>query len=521
MSESQQASNDETPISEDVQPPDAPTNGDRVPDSKWKTWRPVRWWLNRRADTDLARDRDFWRKRDGERNTASKPPSEESCELVSVWVAEVFTPSTLSGLTDGLRRRGWDYIRAGNRDTVDWVLQSRVRGRGSWSRLGLVTRRGEGLPDLRDDLPPGVDAISLGLFTLTSSITVMTAAFVLSDEAAVGYHETLAADYQTALLPLPRDRGRRLAQLGWRIRYGPGWMWRRGHSIEDPEFRRRGAATAYLVGHKERAQEWMAERFPGVFAAGLLGGDFPAAALNVLEAAEPFVEDGPGWQRAAGLDNWWGTWRSEEWPGCVLAIPGGGYGEVRHLMRLAVKQSHTEEWRLDRPGNWNVSLNADDSLAGLLARWAILTASYGQREALVTVRDVTAGKTEHRVVRELKTLRQRASSSALDAELLAREGVQLANDKNRLRHGTVEFKREDSGNSEDVELLDLLSQNLLSHSEDLGRINRLVLDTTALTANLTAAISSIRLQRVVIIVSIVSLTIATIALMVAGSSTGG
>lgn len=356
---------------------------------------------------------------------------------------------------------------------------------------------------------------------MTSSITVMTAAFVLSDEAAVGYHETLAADYQTALLPLPRDRGRRLAQLGWRIRYGPGWMWRRGHTIEDPEFRRRSAANAYLVVHKEQAQEWMAERFPGVFAAELLGGNFPAAALNVLEATEPFAEDGPGWQHAAGLDNWWRTWRSEEWPGCMLVIPDGGFGEVPHLMRFAVKRSHTGEWHLDRPGNWNVSLKADNYLAGLLARWAILTASYGQREALATLRDVTAGKTDHRVVRELKTLRQRASSSALDAELLAREGVQLASDKDRLRHGTVEFKREDSGNSEDVELLDLLSHDLRSHSEDLGKINRLVLDTTALTANLTAAISSIRLQRVVIIVSIVSLAIATIALVVAGSSIGG
>lgn len=160
MSESQQASNGEIPFPEDAQPTDPPTGGNGVSDSKWKTWRPVRWWLNRRADTDLARDRDFWRKRDGERTRASKPPSEESCELVSVWVAEVFTPSTLSGLTDGLTRRGWDYTRAGNRDIVDWVLQSRVRGRGSWSRLGLVRRRGEGLSDLRDDFYPRVSTRS-------------------------------------------------------------------------------------------------------------------------------------------------------------------------------------------------------------------------------------------------------------------------------------------------------------------------------------------------------------------------
>jgi hypothetical protein len=378
------------------------------------------------------------------------------------------------------------------------------------------------LADLRDDLPSGVDAIQLGLFALTPSITVLTAAFVLSDEAAAGYHATLSADYETALLPLERDQGRRWAQMGWRIRYGPGWMWRRGHLIENPEFRRRRAARTYLVDYKERAQAWMAERFPGVFAAGLLGTDFPAAAMNVLESAEPFVEEGPEWQRAAGLDYWWRTWRSEEWPGCVLTMPGGGLGDVPHLMRLAVRRSHTEDWRLDGPQNWYVALKANDLLGGLLARWALLTASYGQREVLATLRDVTAGKKEHRVVRELRALRMTASTSALDAELLAQEGAALADDGSRMRYHTVEFSREDErgGELEEVELLDVMAENLRHHAQDVGAVNRLILDTTALVANLTAAISNVRLQRLVVGVSVVSVTLAAIAVVVAVTAGG-
>ncbi len=490
---------------------------------KWRLWQPVRWWNNRRADAALARDREYWRPRDRERNAASKPPPDESCQLVAIWVAELYTPSTLIGLTDGLRRKGWDDIRRGDLDIVDWILQSRVGGGGSWSRLGLVRRRGVGFADLRDDLPPGVDAINLGLFALTPSITVITAAFVLGDEAAVGYHTTLDADYETTLLPLHRDRGRRLAQLGWRIRYGPGWMWRRGHVIEDPELARRRAAHSYLVKHKERAEEWLMERFPGVFAAGLLGGHFPAAALTVLEVAEPFAERGPGWQRAAGLDSWWRVWRSDEWPGCLLSLPGGGIGDVPHLMRLAVKRSHTEDWNLDGPENWYVSLRADDLLAGLLARWAILTASYGQREVLARLRDVTARKRGHRVVQELKTLRRAASTSALDAELLAREGARLADDKARMRFHTVAFTREDEhgGKVEKAELLDLMGTNLRRHADDVGAANRLLLDTTALVASLTAAISNVRLQRIVTSVSIVSLIVATIAVIVAVLSGSG
>lgn len=387
-------------------------------------------------------------------------------------------------------------------------------------KIGFVRRRGEGFADLHDELPSCVRAVELKLFAVTPSVTVLVAGFFLTEDAAIGYHDKLASDYATVLRPLPRDRGRPVARTRWRVRYGSGWMARRGHSIEGPYIRRRDAARDYVTSMKRQCEEWLETRFPGAFTNGLLGGSFAAAALFVTEDSEPFPDDAPQWMRVAGLGRAWGVWRSEELPGCGLVLPEGSADDTAHLMRLALRREEAREWPLDDPSNWYIVHRVDDALGGLFSKWAVLSASYGQREALAQARDLTPGKREHRVIEDLRELRARVASSSLDAQLLARELDDLAQDGERLRYHTIEFKRPRPGQEETVELLDLVAENLRLHAEDLGRVNQLLLDATTSMASLTAAISSVRLQRAVMALTFVSLLLGVLALAIAITNAG-
>ena len=85
---------------------------------------------------------------------------------------------------------------------------------------------------------------------------------------------------------------------------------------------------------------------------------------------------------------------------------------------------------------------------------------------------------------------------------------------------TIEFERPIPGQDGTAKLLDLVGEHLRLHADDLGRVNRLVVDTTTSMANLTAAISNVRLQRAVIALTFVSLLLGAIALTIAVAKAG-
>ena len=494
-------------------PPDPVEGSD---EKWWKETRLRRWWLRRREDARLIRDLSFYRERDPEENERSKPPEDESCQLAAVWVCEVFTPSSVGSLVDGLVERGWDLSRGRQTDLVEWIAGARTGGSGAWQSVGFVRRRGEGFADLRDDLPKGIRAADLTLTAVTPSVTVLTGCFFLDDDAASSYHNTLAHEYVTTLKPMERDEGRPLARLWWRIRYGPGWLMVRGHRVQSPQFARRDAARDNVTNTRNSCRDWLRDRFPGSFSRA---SDPPGAVLLMTEIAKPNQEESLAWMRAAGIGRSWEAWQTEELPDCSLTLPGYRFEDVPHLLKFSLRREDAADWKgTDDTSNWSLTFRLTRSARGLLAKWASLILLTQQRELLASLRDLTPGKREFRVVRDLREVRSTMLGSALDAELLATELTELASNEDLMRYYTVEFSREgrDAGRTE---LLDILATNIAERASETGTTNRLLTETANSVTSLTAAISNIRLQRTIVVITLVLVLLAVLALAVASGDT--
>jgi hypothetical protein len=111
-----------------------------------------------------------------------------------IWLAELFTPTTIPNLIGGLRKltgsqsrprpRGGDYDFL-----VEWITSDRRRGgSGNWYQFPLVRPTGSRLGDneVVDQVPAGIEYIQLEVRTLTSTVTALTALFGLDDDSAQG-----------------------------------------------------------------------------------------------------------------------------------------------------------------------------------------------------------------------------------------------------------------------------------------------------------------------------------------------
>jgi hypothetical protein len=175
-------------------------------------------------------------------------PDGEQVHVPVIWLTELYTPTTLVGLLDGLpqllaKAKGID---RGREDLSEWVRRTRRQGGGAWQMLPYVfppdsTRF---WPDrIVDTLPDGIAFARLGIYTLTSTVTAVTAMFQL-DEArsrALGTIVNQEMSTQTKLLP-----------------HG-------GHTISDVRWQKQEAANAWRARLRDDAARWLAERLPGSF----------------------------------------------------------------------------------------------------------------------------------------------------------------------------------------------------------------------------------------------------------------
>jgi hypothetical protein len=207
------------------------TDGDDGRVARW--WKTVLWkarflpGIRQVADWrhDRASAKDFeihFAKNDPADNAATRLPAGEQAHVPVLWLAELYTPMTLPGLINGIR----DLMSsAANRtlppsgsDPLEWITSTRRRGGGAWRTVGVVVPKGSaglGANRLQDQLPPGVASVSLALYSLTRSVTVLTAGFRLQNERAWGLESILNRDFVTRaerLRPRPHSHGRAEAE---------------------------------------------------------------------------------------------------------------------------------------------------------------------------------------------------------------------------------------------------------------------------------------------------------------------
>jgi hypothetical protein len=476
----------------------------------WGPYRRWRWYRESHGRDDVT----FWIKHDPEENRAGKLPSDERVELPCIWVAELYTPSTITGLLNGIADLGWEHGKMSDQSLLKWMADVRHGRRAGWVNLGLVSPRDKPhfARDREAELPEGVQVAFPAVMSLTPGVTAFVMQFVLDDETAMSLEPALRAEYNTYLSNDPLFRRRHLI---------PHVLWNRsarlGRQIHRPDVQRRDAVRARLADLETRCTKWVRRFMPGVFAHDE-GRQNPTAFLFVAERARP-LHDETRRMRAfegLGIDRDYDAWGSEEWPGGRLVLPRGWDGDVPRLV-FGCRRSDAFPERpgyADPESNWTIAQRANDYVQGLLTRFAVSTILNAYHQTLSILRDKIAREESNRPVRALRELRELARTESFDIEIASRE-IKAFAESRWYSHDVIEMKYVEQIRGEHPDLLKELQAFQKERASQVAEESRLLLTTLSTTSNVTQTISNIRIQRLLIGLTVISVGIAIAALLIA------
>ncbi len=348
------------------------------------------------------------RQDDAIRQSDCRPPSHEVVEWHLTYVAEAYLPSHTDQLTKQLKRAGWaDVAVTRGAELVPW-LRGTIRG-GGWTTLAeLLPESSPPAPyKQRATLPDGVARVRLSLMSITSSLTMMSAAFEWNDEWAQAMDQIAKTDYHTVILD-----------------------GRQGYTQLDPFFYKQMEVRRRRRIMRRHVSSWLSDRFPGAFRE--LGAELPTIDVITSAWSRPFSADPPlkpwDYREALGLDRRVAVASSAslpEWRLLVEDVHAPNVltlaGRTAEVFDESVLGSHLP---VSRSGlDSSLWFRGQDQL---LTSWTIINLLARQHSDLASTRDrapakkESAGKFARRLSRDVdRVLRRGTDAGAVCSDLLA------------------------------------------------------------------------------------------------------
>lgn len=255
-----------------------------------------------------------YRRRDPDDNRRTRIPEGEQIRFPVIWLTELYTPTTLDGLLRGLPpllTKAYD-PNPRHRASVDWVRTSRRQGGGESRSLPEVLPRAGSDFDyyVVDVLPSGIKAVTWGIYTLTSAVSVVTAGFHVQDEHVDELQRIVNRDASTGAICQPG-----------------------GYAIRLVSHQKEAEADQWRESLRSDAARWLADRLPGSFHS-LIPGQLPTIELILTEKLRPWEPAAVprlkgDWTELLDLEDWEGYWQCTDLPWLRLherkiSGPGGG-----------------------------------------------------------------------------------------------------------------------------------------------------------------------------------------------------
>jgi hypothetical protein len=465
---------------------------------------------------------------DRSENEALRLPRTESVRLSGLVLAEAFAPSAASALGKALRELPAERP-ADNESWINYMNRGRSGSEKSfWHSLGVIRR-----PDARirpglysdiflpDDpsLPEDIDAVWINMHYPVSSVAIVVATFLLAEDAS-DLSEVLRADYQSEGYDVQVTVQGPFGRLRTRIPWARPAHYRMVTFVRSARDKKRLARESFITGHEKACWQWLGNRFPGRFGIESLSGR-PIVRLFVTEEQEPFVSH-EGWLTEACLDDFDTVWQAAYAPPWRLKLDD--WIAKRRCTAIAAVRRREAIRRLDgRSGDtpWDLIQQFQGSTSPLIARWALtcLLAAYSNR--LGRLRD-QAGR-PRRVsmpVRQARELDRYLIADGLDATTVASDLNDLMADPRNYALSTAEYKLEKSaprfsGEPEmDGELGTFLGKLLADRAGRLQRDTAAAMNNIQASAELRQAIAGTRLNRTILVLTIVATIIAVVSLLV-------
>ncbi|WP_148288649.1 hypothetical protein [Ilumatobacter nonamiensis] len=379
------------------------------------------------------------------------------------------------------------------------------------------------MADQTDVLPPGVRAAWPSLHSLSDAITILTVLFVYEEDDPE-LAEAMRRDYESTFSVLPP----RLAGLGPLRRTLKRALRPRkprrgsGYSMHRPNELRRQAAQDVLSRRRQQCVAWVAERVPGSFStAGVV--ELPSIQLVLTEKADPTSEPGlrDRWLANTGVDTFGGgPWRSESWPAVRLWTPGAFSEPESSALSLIGRRSDAFPQQDGSPddSNFVVAQRANDYLQGLLVRWAHSQMLATHRKQLAELRDAAArlDRSTSWPVRDLKQRRRAIHGLAGDVAISTAAAKRLASNKLGWHMDVLDLVEAEPFRGREADrLTERMRLNQIALAQDLEEDLPRVMTILSTDSELAANLSNIRLQRFVLLLTAVAVSIALWAASVA------
>jgi hypothetical protein len=453
----------------------------------------------------------FRRERDPDINALSTPPKEERIELHSIWLAEVYPPSTVVQLIDGLEHLGWgsDLGRAmGETNLAAWVASSRAQGiGGSWANIGVVTRPGKARflgPTRETVLPDGVDYALGSLSTLTPSMTVLTMQFVLQDSVVETFDAPLHATYQS----FARHRGRFTTYI-------------------DPGSQKRDAMVAARQAIRDSCAHWIASHLPGMFSSQLVEGRLPSCEFITTQIAVPLGRDSrydlSHYMTVLVLDKYWAAWESGNVPGVRLRLPAWGQeGDPNALLLVGryddIFRGDDMQDAYGGRTRGGFAARLENYINRALAVWALRAALIGYQQRLTEIRDrITLPENRTKAaIQALDYVRKELLVASGDVQRVSKDVLSAANEKRWFSHlFETDFEPVDRRQREyEPSLIEILRNDMLGRAQALSETEQHVRETLLTSSNLASTTANLRIQRRITALTWVLLILSILALAV-------
>jgi len=469
----------------------------------WKRWNYYREF--RQREIHAVRDRD----RDHKENARGRLPDDEGVQLPGIWIAELYTPSTVGGLLNGIRELGWEYGRSRDDSLTKWMNDIREGRQAGWVNLGLVSppKAAHFMRERSANLPPGATAALPILMSLTPSITAFVVLFLFDEETAATLETNLRANF------ISTTRRTSLFRTWNLIRFilTNNDSIRFSYSILHPDSLRREALKSQLQGLEKDCTQWVRKHFPGAFDS-LPQTRLPTAILLVTEQVRPLSDEAGSIRALDGLaiGRNYDAWESIEWPGARLVMPRSWDDEGNRLTFACRRQDAFPNslGYHDPTSNWTIAQRADDFIQGILSRWAITCLLNAYHEALSAMRDEIACDGSYRTVRDLKKLRSFARTFLYDIGACTYEIEEFSQSDPGYRHDVIEMTYVHVAHGGKQELLNSLSSLQGKRARQVRREAELLQATMSASNDLSQTIANIRIQRFMVLLTVISIGIA-------------
>lgn len=481
-----------------------------------RSWGPWKRWTSYQHDVRLHHEQlTLSRKKDVEANQRGSLSGDESVQVPAIWVAELYTPSTVGGLRDGLIHLGWER-EAGTPESPETWIQYVREGRAAGSKRRAEAVQGNTShynSGLDASLPFGVTGVRPNLISLTPSLTILVIAFLFDEKTACSLEDVLRADFATQHerdTPVNRWLIARHVLTGARVP--------EGRIVRSPDSQRSESVNNMLKKLETSCVGWCKDRLPGAFSS-LQRSVYPTAALFITKESLPLSSEGRdfaafkciGFNRAHAF-------KSEEWPEVSLVMPWAWNGEGNRLMFSCRRRDALsgEQGRFDPTSNSTIVIRADDAVCGLLSRWALNCLLDSYRADLAAIRDLIARDDRYHTVRDLKALRSLTRTIFYDISVITKETSELSESAmHYLRDVDKMSYYRDMPKGGRLQLLEELRSSLRQRAGQVNDEATLMSSMLANSSNLTQSISNITLQYFVLGLTIFSIVIAMLSLCVA------